>query len=175
MLKGVLCFAALVGAATLRGGNSTVEGTGEMGSVGYCQALREMRCEMERLANSTNSSGLMDVSGQGQLLAEKSVMDTWQGKYSSHVAYIRDCFAYSVSASNLVPDRKARIKVNYKVTKEYFVKRGEEKDGICLAIEYIGTMEGKSTTKCHKHPYFRQTSCPERCPETDSMVGCRNR
>mmetsp|Transcript_71966 Transcript_71966/g.191961 ORF Transcript_71966/g.191961 Transcript_71966/m.191961 type:complete len:175 (-) Transcript_71966:47-571(-) len=173
MSRNLPWVVALVGAATLRGGNSTVEGLGEMGSAGYCQALREMRCEMARMANSTNTTGFMDSTGQGQVLAEQSVMDTWQGQYSAHVNYIKDCFGYSVGASNLMSDRKARIKVNYKVSKEYVVKEGQEKEGICLAIEYIGTMEGKSSTKCHQHPHFRQTSCPAQCPETDSLEGCQ--
>lgn len=153
--------------------------------VEMCRALQQAKCdakcEIERTAKQhqvmeTNGTAGLSVARRdaqgGSLHANAHVFQTWSGMYATHLAYIKDCFGYTVGIEPELERWQARIQSSKGSTKTFEVEHGRERHAICYAISYIGTIEDKSKQACRNYQSLRQNLCPECCRSTASGTGC---
>ena len=142
-----------------------------------CAARRATECA---LRNATGAHASFLARGSKKLQSGGIVVEAHPKdapairSYAAHIGYLNDCFDVPFEENYYVPEGKMQVKVN--VNARDIDGDSSNPDSarlaLCEAIWYAGLMTANSDTECDGHMGFRQASCPEQCPATDSMSGC---
>jgi hypothetical protein len=147
-------------------------------SLARCDARRQTACAVQnatRVQNGTtvHASFLARDKKQqsGGIVVEAHPKDAQTlRQQAAHIGYLQDCFDVPFEENYYVPEGQIQVKVNGNARD--IPLEGDPAGALCEAIWYAGLMTANSNTACDGHLGFRQASCPEVCPTTDSMSGC---
>jgi hypothetical protein len=141
-----------------------------------CAARHETACAVRNATNATKPhasflarDSTKERSGGIVVEAHPNDAQTLQ-QQAAHIGYLSDCFGVPFEENMYVPEGTLQVKVNGNARD--IALDSDPAGALCEAIWYSGLMTGNSGTECDGHLGFRQASCPEVCPATDSMSGC---